>query len=201
MSHEHWVFMLSPYESSVGVLFQKRVRINFIASTSHCSKPLWPRQKPKKNACLQMAFPQGITYLRIPTTKLQEIPSLFFGDRRDPLPKSALEDDIFLALSFSNMEYKSYIGWKTMLDPLVAILGQWWQLFINTPYMESLETLPTFSFWIVDFLGHTVCGGPPNSWKGSCFSVPSCPPPSNPRPAKTVSQLKWISNMPRTVKV
>jgi len=57
-----------------------------------------------------MAFPQGITYLRIPTTKLQEIPSLFFGDRRDPLPKSALEDYIFLALSFSNMEYKSYIG-------------------------------------------------------------------------------------------
>lgn len=83
---------------------------------------------------------------------------------------------------------------------LVAILGQCWQIFINTPYMESLETLPTFSFRIVDFLGHTVCGGPPNSWKGSCFSVPSCPPPQIPDLQK-LSQLKWISNMPRTVKV
>lgn len=87
---------------------------------------------------------------------------------------------------FSNMEYKSYIGWKTMLDPLVAILGQCWQIFINTPYMESLETLPTFSFWIVDFLGHTVCGGPPNSWKRFMFFGTVLPPPSNPRPAKTV---------------
>lgn len=151
-----------------------------------------------------MAFPQGITYFGIPTMKLQEIPSLFSGDRRDPLPKSALEDDIFRALSFSNMEDKSYIGWKTMLDPLVVILGQCWQIFINTPYIESPETLPTSSFWIVDFLGQ-ICKpvqyveGPQTHEKVHVFRYRPAPPriPD----LQKMSQSKWISNMPRTVKV
>lgn len=191
MSHEHWVFMLSPYKCSVGVLFQKRVHINLIASTSHYSKPLWPRQNPPKKCMPTNGLPP-VHY--IPPNTYNEVTGNsepFSGDRRDPLPKYALEDDIFLALSFSNMEYKSYIGWKTMLDPLVAILGQCWQLFINTPYMESVETLPTSSFWVVDFLGQ-ICKpvqyveGPQTHEKVHVFRFRPAPPPSNPRPAKTV---------------